>query len=92
LQVFGSDGQILTFLTTDANAIMQPIQGRMPVILRPEDYERWVDPEIKDPNLLKPLLPPYPSEELVAEPVSPKVNKATYDAPDCVEVVSVGEG
>ncbi len=35
-----------------------------------------------------PLLRPYPSKEMIVEPVSPKVNKASYDAPDCVEVVT----
>ena len=57
------------------------------VILKPEDYDLWLDPRIKDPNLLKPLLQPYPSEEMMVTPVNPKVNKATYDAPDCVEAI-----
>jgi putative SOS response-associated peptidase YedK len=80
-----------TLLTTDANQIVEPIHDRMPVILRPEDYDLWLDPEVKDPELLKPLLRPDASEEMVVEPVSPKVNKASCDAPDCVEVVSVKE-
>ena len=70
---------------------MEPIHDRMPVILKPEDYDLWLDPEAKDPELLKPLLRPYPSEEMIAEPVGPKVNKPSYDAPDCVEVVSAKE-
>ncbi len=78
-----------TILTTYANDLTQPIHDRMPVILKSEDYDLWLDPDVKDPDILKPLLRPYPAEEMVAEPVSPKVNKATYDAPDCVEVVSV---
>jgi len=80
-----------TILTTDANDLTRSIHDRMPVILKPEDYDLWLDPEVKDPALLKPLLHPYPSDEMVAEPVSPKVNKASYDAPDCVEVVSPEE-
>jgi putative SOS response-associated peptidase YedK len=76
-----------TILTTDANNLTRSIHDRMPVILHPRDYDLWLDPEIKDPNLLKPLLPPYPSEDMVVEPVSSKVNRASYDAPDCVEVV-----
>ena len=91
----GPEGEIIescTILTTDANDLTQPIHDRMPVILKPEDYDLWLDPEVKDPKLLKPLLRPYPSEEMIAEPVSPKVNKASYDAPDCVEVVSANEG
>jgi len=86
----GPEGEIVescTILTTDANDLTRPIHERMPVILHPKDYDLWLDPEVKDPELLKPLLRPYPSEEMVAEPVSSKVNKATYDAPDCVEVV-----
>jgi putative SOS response-associated peptidase YedK len=64
---------------------------RMPVILKMEDYDLWLDPEVKGPALLKPLLRPYPPDEMIVEPVSPKVNKASYDAPDCIEVTSVKE-
>jgi putative SOS response-associated peptidase YedK len=87
----GETVESCALLTTDANEIMEPIHDRMPVILHEKDYDLWLDPEVKDPEMLKPLLRPYPSEEMVAEPVSPKVNKATYDAPDCVEVVSVND-
>ena len=76
-----------TILTTDANDLTRPIHDRMPVILHPKEYELWLDPEVKDPNLLKPLLRPYPSDQMIVKPVSPKVNKASYDAPDCVEEV-----
>ncbi len=90
----GPDGEIIescTILVTDANDLTRPIHDRMPVILKPKDYDLWLDPSVKDPKLLKPLLRPYPSEEMIVQPVSPKVNKATYDAPDCVEVVFVRE-
>jgi putative SOS response-associated peptidase YedK len=81
-----------TILTTDANDLTQPIHDRMPVILKPEDYDLWLDPQVKAPNLLKPLLQPYASEEMMVMPVNPKVNKATYDAPDCIEEVHLKEG
>jgi len=90
----GSEGETIescTILTTDANELMEPIHDRMPVILKREDYDLWLDAEVRDPNLLKPLLRPYPSDEMIVEPVNQKVNKASYDAPDCVEVVSVKE-
>ena len=90
----GPDGDTLescTILTTDANDLTRPIHDRMPVILKPEYYDLWLDPAVKDPALLKPLLRPYPSEEMVTQPVSPKVNRATYDAPDCVEAVSAND-
>ncbi|MGB6065468.1 MAG: SOS response-associated peptidase [Desulfomonilaceae bacterium] len=88
----GPDGEIIescTILTTDANELTRPIHDRMPVILHPRDYDLWLDPEVKDPGMLKPLLRPYASGAMNVEPVSSKVNNATYDAPDCVEVVPV---
>ena len=36
-----------TILTTDANDLTRPIHDRMPVILKPEDYDLWLDPEVK---------------------------------------------
>ena len=90
----GSEGDTVescTLITTDPNEIMLPIHDRMPVILKPQDYDLWLDPKVRDLRLLKQLLRPYPSEEMVVQPVSPKVNKANYDAPDCVEVIPVEE-
>jgi len=35
-------------ITTAANELAQPINDRMPVIIAPEDYDRWLDPEFYD--------------------------------------------
>jgi len=32
----------------------------MPVIVQVKGYDLWLDVEVKDPNLLKPLIRPYP--------------------------------
>jgi putative SOS response-associated peptidase YedK len=90
----GPEGEIVescTLITTDPNEIMLPIHDRMPVILKPRDYDLWLDPKVRDLRLLKQLLRPYPSEEMVVQPVSSKVNKSNYDAPDCVEVIPAEE-
>jgi putative SOS response-associated peptidase YedK len=82
------DGELIescTILTTDANDLVQPIHDRMPAILLPNDYELWLNPDIKTPVSLKNVLKPFPWEEMVMFPVSGKVNKAGYDAADCVE-------
>ena len=53
-----------TILTTDPNELMEPIHNRMPVILEPRDYERWLEPG--DPA--RPpvdLLRPFPAEKMV---------------------------
>ena len=44
----GKDNEALetfTILTTDPNELMEPVHNRMPVILEPKDYDRWLDPE-----------------------------------------------
>jgi putative SOS response-associated peptidase YedK len=51
--------ETFTIITTDPNEVMQPIHTRMPVILRPEDYERWlvpVDPARPPTDMLRPSL------------------------------------
>ena len=90
-----AEGKVIescTILTTDANELLSPIHDRMPVILRPENYDVWLDPEAKQPELLLPLLIPYPAEQMAIRVVSPKVNKSAYDAPDCIEPYHGEEG
>lgn len=86
----GEDGEEIescTLLTTEANELMQPIHNRMPVILDPKDYDLWLDPEVKKPELLQPLLHSYRSEEMTAYPVSTVVNKPSNDSAECIERV-----
>jgi putative SOS response-associated peptidase YedK len=72
-----------TILTTTPNALIRPFHHRMPVILAPADHDTWLDPEIRDPARLLPLLAPYPPEGMVAYPVSPLVNNPANDSPAC---------
>jgi len=71
-------------LTTSANAVLAPIHDRMPVILPPGKYDRWLDPALKDPDSLAPLLVPFPPEEMLTFPVSPRVNAPTVDDERCI--------
>ena len=64
--------ETFTILTTDPNSLMEPIHNRMPVILEPRDYDRWLEPG--DPA--RPpvdLLRPFPAEKMSAWPVSDRV-------------------
>jgi putative SOS response-associated peptidase YedK len=74
-----------TILTTAANDLVRPIHDRMPVILRASGYTTWLDPAIDDPRQLMPLLAPYASDEMEAQPVGDFVNSPTHDSPQCVE-------
>uniref|UniRef100_B8HTB0 Abasic site processing protein n=1 Tax=Cyanothece sp. (strain PCC 7425 / ATCC 29141) TaxID=395961 RepID=B8HTB0_CYAP4 len=77
-----------TIITTVANDRVRPIHDRMPVILKPEDYDRWLDPTEQDTSALQDLLTPLPEELIQAYPVSKRVNQATVDQPDCIQPVN----
>ena len=73
-----------TILTISANAVLAPIHDRMPVIVPTMEYDRWLDPSLKDPDSLAPLLVPFPPEEMLAFPVSPRVNTPSTDDEGCI--------
>jgi putative SOS response-associated peptidase YedK len=76
-----------TILTTEANELMRPIHGRMPVIVPPDQYGLWLDPRCQDAEKLAMLLRPYPSKDMVAYRVSTAVNNPKNDAPQCAEAL-----
>lgn len=78
-----------TILTTEPNELLRPLHNRMPVVLKPEDYDLWLDTEVNQPELLQPLLSPYPAEEMQAYPVSLRVNNPRSNDSACVEPVEV---
>ena len=73
-----------TILTTVANAVLAPVHDRMPVILPPTEYARWLDPALRDTDSLAPLLVPFPPEGMLAMPVNPRVNSPAVDDEDCI--------
>ncbi len=81
--------ETFSLITTTPNALMQKIHDRMPVILAPEHWDRWLDPTFNDREALQALLVPAPDELLEAFPVSREVNRPSHDAADCT--VAIGE-
>jgi putative SOS response-associated peptidase YedK len=73
-----------TILTTAANTVLAPIHDRMPVILPPVEYARWLDTSLQIPDSLLPLLVPFPPEDMVAFPVSPRINTPSTDDEGCI--------
>jgi putative SOS response-associated peptidase YedK len=76
-----------TILTTDANELVASLHDRMPVIIPRSAYDLWLDPEVKDPEMLRPLLVPFPASEMDAYPVSKVVNSPNNELAECVERV-----
>jgi putative SOS response-associated peptidase YedK len=73
-----------TIITTQPNELVVPIHNRMPAILLPGTYEDWLDPDIRDEQLLSQWLAPYPAEEMTARPVSRLVNDPKRDSPELI--------
>jgi putative SOS response-associated peptidase YedK len=74
-----------TILTNKANALLKDIHDRMPVILNPDDYDRWLDPGITDPSKIDDLLRPFDARLMRIYPVSTSVNRAENDGPECAD-------
>jgi putative SOS response-associated peptidase YedK len=84
----GKDGETIescTIIVTEANALVQELHDRMPVILAPEDYAAWLDPENKDAEGLRKMLRPAEPKAWALREVSRKVNSPKNDSPDLIE-------
>jgi putative SOS response-associated peptidase YedK len=73
-----------TIVTTTPNDVVQPLHDRMPVILPSASYSLWLDPHLRDIEPLQALLRPYAAEEMVAYPVSTRVNNPANDSADLI--------
>lgn len=78
-----------TILTTSPNAVMQPIHDRMPVIIDPEAWQRWLAPGPLSDDDQANLLGPAPDELLTATPVSDLVNRPSNDGPELTDPVNI---
>lgn len=83
----GSPLRTCTLITTQPNALIASIHNRMPVILKPEHEDVWLDTSLREPAQLQALLQPYPAEELEAVEVSSRVNNPRNDDPLCIQPV-----
>ncbi len=65
-------------LTVPANALLARLHDRMPAILDPADYQRWLSDEADPRDLLR----PYPAERMRMWPISSRVNAVRNDDAD----------
>jgi putative SOS response-associated peptidase YedK len=59
----------------------------MPVILMPDDFARWLDPEEQRADRLTELLRPLGDDFMVSHPVTKLVNNPRNEGPECVRPV-----
>jgi putative SOS response-associated peptidase YedK len=62
-----------TIITTQPNELCAPIHDRMPVILDPDDYARWLGEEDASQEELNAMLRPAPAELMEVFPVGAAV-------------------
>jgi putative SOS response-associated peptidase YedK len=83
------DGENLlsaAIIVGEPNPLVNGIHDRMPVILLPEDYDRWLDRETSVEEARE-LLKPFPDDRMQAYPVSRIVNSPKNDSEECIEPV-----
>ncbi len=72
-------------LTTTANGVVKPIHDRMPLILDPASYARWLHASPRESPDIFAALQVLPEELLESYTVSPLVNRPGVEDPRCLE-------
>ncbi len=75
-------------VTTEPNTLMAKIHDRMPVLLAPGQWGRWLSRDLQDPAALRPLLAPCPPERLQAWPVDRAVNRGSAEGAALIEALA----
>jgi len=75
-----------SIVTTESNALTKDLHDRMPVILHPSDYDRWLDPHNQDIQSLQELLTPWNDPDLRVDPVNAHVNNVKNDDVKCIAI------
>ncbi|MXN47006.1 SOS response-associated peptidase [Shinella kummerowiae] len=83
----GSEVDTGAILTTAANNDVARIHDRMPVVIRPEDFSRWLDCKTQEPRDVVDLMTPIDDGFFEAIPVSDRVNKVANMGPEILEAV-----
>jgi len=78
----GEDLHSCTILTTEPNPLMAEIHGRMPVILDPAHWDRWLDPRRTDPGELTDLFAPFAPERMRARRCAKAVGNVRNQGPE----------
>jgi len=83
----GEDVVSAAIIVGKANTVVGQIHDRMPVMLMPADYDRWLDPKTPPAELLA-MLKPYDPKLMEAYAVNRAVNNVKNDTELCLEPAS----
>ena len=79
----GEDIRSFAIITCEPNEMMATIHDRMPVLLQPEDYERWIS-SAEDPS---DLMKPFPADLMTMWKIGRSVGSPKNDSPDIIEEI-----
>ncbi|MGI8556159.1 MAG: SOS response-associated peptidase [Pyrinomonadaceae bacterium] len=85
--VWKTDGKEIiscAIITTAPNELLSPIHNRMPAILHRNDFDTWLNNEVKTDEL-EDLLKPFPDEYMKGCAVGTNVNSPGVDDPQLIE-------
>lgn len=86
------DGEIIescTILTTTPNSLAADMHDRMPVIVTPDKYEVWLDPDVTNFDAIRDILKPYDAEQMRRYPVSTKLNNSQNEGAESAAPVTL---
>jgi putative SOS response-associated peptidase YedK len=85
-RIRGEDILSAAIIVGEPNPLAAAVHDRMPVILDPDDYDRWlaIDTPMSE---LRALLKPFPSELMQAHAVNRTVNSVRNDNEECIEPI-----
>lgn len=88
----GGEIDTACILTTNANETVAAVHDRMPVVIFPADFDRWLNTDHFRPEDVVDLLRPAPDSLFEAVPVSQRVNAAANDDPGLQEPMDAADG
>ena len=71
---------------------LAPIHNRMPVILKPSAYARWLGERPASNEELQAMLKPYPADAMEAFKIGPRIGNVKNDEPSLVEPIEPQNG
>ncbi len=83
----GRDVYSFAILTTKANTLVEPVDDRMPVLLKPKYFEKWLADGALDDKMYDELLQPYPLTDMAVNRVSEDVNDISNNGPELIQPI-----
>jgi putative SOS response-associated peptidase YedK len=87
----GSEVDTAAILTTKANPTIRGIHDRMPVVVPPDEFARWLDCKTQEPRMVADLLRPAADNLFEAVPISDLVNKVANMGPELQKPISLAD-